>query len=181
MLVAVTGFGSVWRGRFSSNELDPKRFARGAYFNTTGVMVNGMVRQRPKILGYARFNGAGGFDPNFPSRMINRVFDCADPCVRNGENKLLFRRVLPHGEVPDLFLVIARPEVTGTLVLGMDGWRSGDAWLLSFSEDGQRQEAMLLMPAHAWIRSVLGTLVLEPSSVPWVAKLRLRDCVRVTG
>ena len=28
MLVAVTGFGSVWRGRFSSNELDPKRFAR---------------------------------------------------------------------------------------------------------------------------------------------------------
>ena len=90
MLVAVTGFGSVWRTRFSNNEQDPKRFARGAYFNTTGVMVNGQIRQRPRIVGYAKFNGVGGFDPNFPSRMINRVFDCADMCVWNGENKVPF-------------------------------------------------------------------------------------------
>ena len=88
MLVAVTEFGSVWRRRFSKNEHDLNRFAHGAYFNTTGVMVNGHVRQRPLIRGYAKFNGAGGFDPNFPSRMINRVFECADMCVWNGENKL---------------------------------------------------------------------------------------------
>ena len=113
MLVAVTGFGSVWRRRFSKNEHDLNRFAHGAYFNTTGVMVNGHVRQRPLVLGYARFNGAGGFDPNAPSRMINRVFECADMCVWNGANKLLFRRLLPHGQVPDLFLVVARPDVTG--------------------------------------------------------------------
>jgi hypothetical protein len=179
VLVAVTGFGSVWRTRFGRNEHDLKRFARGAYFNTTGVTVNSQVRQRPRIVGYAKFNGVGGFDPNFPSRMINRVFDCADPCVWNGENKVLFRRVLPRGEVPDLFLVVARPDVTGRLLVGTDGWRSSDTWLLAFSEDGQRQEAMLLMPAHAWIRSVLGTFVLEPRSTPWIANLRLRDCAKV--
>jgi hypothetical protein len=179
VLVAVTGFGSVWRTRFSKNEHDANRFAHGAYLNTTGVMVNGRVRQRPLILGYAKFNGAGGFDPNFPSRMINRVFECADMCVWNGENKVLFRRVLPHGEVPDLFLVVARPDVTGRLLVGTDGWRSDDTWLLAFSEDRQRQEAMLLMPSHAWIRSVLGTFVLEPRSTPWIATLRLQDCATV--
>jgi len=47
VLVAVTGVGSVWRRRFSKNEHDLTRFAHGAYFNTTGVMVNGHVRQRP--------------------------------------------------------------------------------------------------------------------------------------
>ena len=178
MLVAVTEFGSVWRRRFSKNEHDLDRFAHRAYFNTTGVMVNGQVQQRLLVLGYARFNGVGGFDPNAPSRMINRVFECADMCVWNGENKLLFRRVLPHGEVPDLFLVVARPDVTARLLMGSEGWQSDDTWLLAFSEDGQRQEAMLLMRAHAWIRSVLGTFVLEPRSTPWIATLRLQDCAK---
>ena len=108
MLVAVTGFGSVWRRRFSNNEHDPRRFARGAYFNTTGVTVNGQVRQRPQIIGYARFNGRGGFDPNHPSRMVNRVFDCAAPCIWLGQNKLLFKRMLAAPEKPDGFLVAFR-------------------------------------------------------------------------
>jgi hypothetical protein len=62
--------------------------------------------------------------------------------------------------------------------MGSEVWRSDDTWLLAFSEDGQRQEAMLLMPAQAWIRSVLGTFVLEPRSTPWIATLRLQDCAR---
>jgi hypothetical protein len=62
--------------------------------------------------------------------------------------------------------------------MGSEGWRSDDTWLLAFSEDGQRQEAMLLMPAHAWIRSVLGTFVLEPSTTPWIATLRLQSCAK---
>ena len=60
------------------------RFARGAYLNTTGVTVNGSLRQRPRILGYVRIEGAGGFNRNSPSRVVNRVFECAAPGVRNG-------------------------------------------------------------------------------------------------
>ena len=174
MLVAVTGFGSVWRRRFSNNEHDPRRFARGAYFNTTGVMVNGQVRQRPQIIGYARFNGRGGFDPNHPSRMVNRVFDCAAPCIWLGQNKLLFKRMLAAPEKPDGFLVVVRPALIGVLEVGSVNWRSDDSWLVAFSECRDQQEAMLLMPAYGWIRSQLGRFVLEPmTGRPWVGRLVL--------
>jgi hypothetical protein len=174
MLVAVTGFGSVWRWRFGKDDDCRKRFARTAYYNTTGVTVNGSVRQRPRILGYARFNASGGFNPNCPSRMVNRVFQCAEPCVWNGANKLLFERLLPMGQMPDLFLVVVRPELTGKLIVGIGDWRSSDTWLLSFSEAANQQEAMMLMSASGWIRGELGRFVLELSSRrPWLARLVL--------
>ena len=80
MLVAVTAFGSIWRSRFRKDADDEERFARGAYFNTTGVTVEGSLRQRPRILGYVRFHGAGGLNPN--------VFECAAPGVWNEANKI---------------------------------------------------------------------------------------------
>jgi hypothetical protein len=75
VLVAVTDFGSVWRRRFGKNPDDPRRFARGVYYNTTGIDIAGTIRQRPQIVGYARFNGCGGFNPNRPSQMIGRVLN----------------------------------------------------------------------------------------------------------
>jgi|SRR5581483_234097 len=174
MQVAVTGFGRVWRHRFGTGLDDAHRFARAVYYNTTGVVVEGEVRQRPQICGYARFDAVGGFNPNYPSRMINRVFECAEPSVWMGYNKLLFKRILTAGARPDWFLVVVRPELTGLLAVGTDDWRSTDTWLLSFSECAQEQEALLLMPACAWIRGDLGRFVLEPSErLPWTARLVL--------
>ena len=174
MLVTVTGFGSVWRRRFGKGSGDPRRFLQAAYYNTTGVEIAGSIRQRPQITGYARFNGRGGFNPNYPSRMLNRVFECADPCVWLGENKLLFRRMLSVPTRPDGFLVVVRPELTGTLKVGSAHWRSADTWLIAFSECRGQQEAMLLMPAFSWIQGELGRFVLEPSTRrPWVARLVL--------
>ncbi len=106
MLVTVTGFGSVWRRRFGKNQSDPRRFARAAYFNTTGVPVNGKIRTRPRIVGHVRFNGVGGFDPNRPLGMINSVFECAGPCIWQGQNKILFKRMLLAPQQPDYFLVV---------------------------------------------------------------------------
>jgi hypothetical protein len=174
MLVAVTGFGSVWRHRFGKHTDDGHRFARAVYYNTTGVVVEGHVRQRPQICGYARFDAVGGFNPSSPTRMINRVFECAEPSVWMGYNKLLFKRMAAVGERPDCFLVVVQPELAGTLAVGMAGWKSPDTWLLSFSECAQQQEAMLLMRAFSWIRSPLGRFVLEPSErQPWMARLVL--------
>ena len=174
MLVAVTGFGSVWRWRLRKSSGHPQCLSESAYYNTTGVRVSGSVRQRPKIVGYARFNGRGGFDPNHPARMINRVFECADPCVWQGQNKLLFKRQLPSHERPDGFLVVARPELTGALKVGNTNWRSADSWLIAFSECRGQQEAMLLMPAYGWIRAELGKFVMEPvMGRPWLGKLVL--------
>ncbi len=175
MWVTVTGFGSVWRRRFGKDRDDPRRFVHAAYYNTTGVPVDGKIRTRPKIVGHVRFNGVGGFNPNHPLRMINRVFECAAPCIWQGQNKVLFKRVLDAPQALDYFLVVVRPEHIGRLDVGAEGWKSDDALLISFSECRDQQEAMLLMPAYAWLRSALGTFFLEPSETkPWTAELRLR-------
>lgn len=161
MRVAVMGFGSVWRhraGRMDSHG----RFAPAVYYNTTGVLVKGKPRQRPQILGYARFDLVGGFDSNRLSRMIGRVFECAEPSVWLGYNKLLFKRILKKGEYPDYFFLVANSDL-GHLAVGKDGWRSTDSWLLSFSEYAERQEALLLMPIGGWIRSTIGKFVLKAS------------------
>jgi len=174
MLVTVTGFGSVWRRRLGKDPTGPRPIGRAAYYNTTGVEVNGTIRTRPKIIGHARFNGAGGFNPNYPSRMINWVFECDEPSVWRSENTILFKRVLRTPERPDSFMVAVRPEDVGHLDLTQPLWRSDDTVLISFSEWHDHQEAMLLMPAYAWLRSDLGTFFLEPSIVrPWTARLRL--------
>jgi hypothetical protein len=177
MLVTVTGFGSVWRRRFGKDENDSKRFARAAYFNTTGVPVNGDIRTRPKIVGHIRFNGVGGFDPNHPLAMINSVFDCAEPCIWEGQNKVLFRRMLSTPQQPDYFLVVVRAAEVGHLDVGSSVWRSEGTLLISFSECRDQQEAMLLMPAGSWLRTDLGRFELRPFvSWPWSARLQL-DCV----
>ena len=172
--MAVTGFGSVWRHRSAKEVLDGDCLAQPVYYNTTGVVVKGSVRQRPQICGYARFDAIGGFNPNCPGRMIDRVFECAEPSVWMGCNKLLFRRLLGTGARPDCFLVVAKSELTGQVTVGTEGWRSPDAWLLSFSECTGNQEIMLLMGVHDWIQSDLGRFVLEASELrPWSARLAL--------
>jgi len=172
MLVGVTGFGSVWRRRLRSYP-NARSLAAAAYYNTTGVEVNGTIRTRPKIIGHARFNGAGGFDANHPARMRDRVFECQEPTVWQGQNKILFKRLLGSRERPDYFLVVVHPAETGWIQVGA-GWKSDDTFLLAFSEWRDRQELMLLMPAYGWLRSEVGTFSLDPSPrQPWTAKLQI--------
>lgn len=174
MLVTVTGFGSVWHSRFGENPKDPKRFARAAYFNTTGVPVNGKIRTRPKIIGHVRFNAIGGFDPNCPLRMLNSVFECADPCIWRGQNKVLFKRMLSVPQAPDYFLVVVRAREVGHIDVGSLAWHSEGTLLISFSECRNQQEAMLLMPPGACLRTNVGRYALRPFvSWPWSARLRL--------
>lgn len=170
MLVAVIGFGSVWRQQLESNG----RICSAIYYNTTGVMVKSGIRQRPQICGYARFDSVGGFNPNHPSKMVDRVFECAEPAVWMGCNKLLFRRLVGRRICAERFLVIANSELNGHFAVGVEGWRSPDTWLLSFSEFSRNQELMLLMDIQGWIRSDLGRFVLKPKErCPWSARLIL--------
>jgi len=174
MVVAITGLGSVWRQRFGKDLDDPRRFARAAYYNTTGVPVDGTIRTRSKVAGHARFNSTGGFNPNYPLRIINRVFECDEPCVWQGQNKVFVKYMLAAPQEPDFFLVVARQSEIGRLHIGDSGWKSDNGLLISFSECGDEQECMVLLPACAWIRSDVGTYILQP--VParrWIARLQL--------
>ncbi len=176
MLVTVTGFGSVWRRRFGKNQSDSRRFARAAYFNTTGVQVDGKVRTRPRIVGHVRFNSVGGFDPNYPLRMINSVFECAEPCIWQGQNKVLFKRRLPAPQQPDYFLIVVRASEIGWLDVGSLAWRSEGTLLISFSECCNEQEAMLLMPTGSRLRTQVGRFVVRPFvSWPWSPRLQLES------
>ena len=152
---------------------EPGRFAQPVYYNTTGVVVNGNLRQRAQICGYARFDAIGGFDPNHLPRMNNQVFECAEPCVWMGFNKLLFKRVI-RPRRPDCYLVIARFGNAGRLHVGEENWRSPNSWLLSFSEGAGQQETMLLLPPCGWIQTDLGKFVLETrEQSPWEGRLAL--------
>ncbi len=174
MVVAVTGLGSVWRRRFGKGPDDPRRFARAAYYNTTGVLVGGKIRTRPKVAGHVRFNSVGGFNPNRPERVIGRVFQCDEPRVWQGQNKILFKSMLAVPREPDGFLVVTRQSEIGRLHIGHTGWMSDNGLLISFSECQDEQECMLLLPAFGWIRSSVGTFILQPVAPrPWIAQLQL--------
>ena len=174
MVVGITGLGSVWRRRFGKDPDDPRRFARAAYYNTTGVPVGGKIRTRSKVAGYARFNSTGGFNPNYPQRSINRVFECGEPCVWQGQNKIFFKCMLAAPWEPDFFLVVARQCEIGRLHIGDRGWKSDKGLLISFSECGDEQECMLLLPAYGWMRSDVGTFTLEQMAArPWFGTLKL--------
>ena len=162
MRVCILDFGSVWRSRWGNGSDDPRRFARAAYYNTTGVMVNGKLRTRPAIKGHVRFNGVGGFNPNCPSRMIGRVFECEEPCVWRSQNKILFKTLLPSGAEPERYLVATRATEVGRLRVGETGWSSDDVWVIAVSDSQGEQEALLLMAAHGWIRTSVGTYRLAP-------------------
>ena len=176
MLVAATGFGGVWRRRFGKNPNDSSRFASAAYYNMTGATVNGRIRTRPWIIGHVRFKGVGGFNPNYPSRMINRAFECPEPCVGQGQSKVLFKRLISTPVQPEYFLVVVKHDEVGHLEIGDTRWKSGATLVLSFSECREQQEAMLLISQYPGIRNGLGTFFLEPRpQEPWAAALRL-DC-----
>lgn len=174
MLVGVTGFGSVWRCRIREDGSDRRRFGHASYFNTTGVVVDGRLIRHRRIAGHVRLDGVSGFNPNYPRRAIGKVFECAEPCVWKGQNKVLFRRLLRTAARPDCFLVVTRPDEVGRLDLTASDWKSDESLLISFSESHGQQEALLLMPAYGFVRTELGTFFLEPFSVqPWTARLRL--------
>ena len=106
MLVGVTGFGSVWRHRLAKPN-EQGRMVPSVYYNTTGVFNNNGVHQRPEICGYLRFDTIGGFDPNHLANMAGRIYECAEPSVWSGYNKLLCRRIVNSKAGPEFFVVFA--------------------------------------------------------------------------
>src|ERR1035438_1766528 len=105
MLVAVQSFGSIWTARGASPELDCAKSARrGAYYNTTGVLAGGKLRNRSCVYGYVRVDECLGLHPLFAVRLIHRVYESEGVTVRNGRNKLFLRQLTPEGTRPDVYL-----------------------------------------------------------------------------
>ena len=168
MIVGLEGFGSLWSVR---NGPKPERTA---CYNTTGIVTDGKLRHRSRVFGQLRFNAIGGFNLQHIEGNIGRVFESAGLRER-GSRCLLLHHLLIRPHPPDYYLFVVGSERTGELRIDHGGWKSDGVVLLSLSEFREQQEAMLLMPAHSWIRGGLGRFVAEPAADrPWRAFLELK-------
>ena len=165
MIIGLEGFGSVWSTRAG------ERRERTAFYNTTGIVVDGRLRHRSRLFGQIRFNAIGGFNPQHIEANIGRVFE--SPGLSDGQNScLLVHHLLSQPQPPDCYLFRVSSDVTGVLEIERSGWKSDGVVLISLSQFREEQEAMLLVPIHGWIRGCLGRFAAEPSGDrPWRASL----------
>jgi hypothetical protein len=168
MIVGLEGFGSVWSVR------DGSKPERTAFYNTTGIVIDGKLRHRSRVFGQLRFNAIGGFNPQHIEANIGRVFESTG-LPDQSRRCLLLHHLLCRPVPPDYFLFAVTSERTGELRMDRSGWKSDGVVLLGLSEFREQQEALLLMPAHSWIRGGLGRFVAEPAADrPWRASLELK-------
>jgi hypothetical protein len=168
MIIGVEGFGSVWTSRLGATP------ERTAFYNTTGIAVEGRLRHRSRLFGQIRFNAIGGFNPKDVELNIGRTFESAGFRDRNS-SCLLLHHVLSWPQPPDYYLFRVTSDCTGELEIDRSGWKSDGVVLISLSQFHERQEAMLLIPIHGWIRGGLGRFAAEPSAdCRWRASLELK-------
>ncbi len=168
MIIALEGFGSVWSTRMGA------RRERTAFYNTTGIVLDGRLRHRSRLFGQIRFNAIGGFNPQHIEANIGRVFE--SPGLSDGDSPcLLLHHLLSGPQPPDYYLFRVTSDGRGVLDIDRSGWKSDGVVLLSLSQFREQQEAMLLMPVHGWIRGGLGRFAAEPSAdCLWRASLELK-------
>jgi hypothetical protein len=166
MIIGLEGFGSVWSTRFGT------RRETTAFYNTTGIILDGKLRHRSRLFGQLRFNAIGGFNPQHIEANIGRVFASAGLLPDGDARCLLLHHRLTRPRLPDYFLFRVTSEKTGELQIDRGGWKSDGVVLLSLSEFREEQESMLLIPVHGWIRGNRGRFAAEPAADrPWRASL----------
>lgn len=176
MLVTLIEFGSIWETRRRTVR-SVREIEQTAFFNTTGLNMNGKLGYRWKVGGKLRFNSSGAFNPHLPKRSLNKVWECQDPgiCPRGWVQMLCWRQ-LPKPEVPDFYLFRLATSRLGRIDFKSTSWCSSDIQVIAISEGkvsgSVEQEALVLMRRHSWIRSVAGVFCAEPTNQFWSARLQ---------
>jgi hypothetical protein len=156
VLVKILSFGCNWWSRFGNGPDDRFRYTKhAAYYNSTGVRCGRKIRRHWIVPGLIRFNGTGDFDPYCPHRSVGQVFSCTEPIFAYGGNRVLFERKVKRSEIPDYFLVGMSSERYGRIDFNAD-WRPERCLAIATSDLREKQEALLLMKLHDWVRSNLG-------------------------
>jgi hypothetical protein len=159
------GFGSKWSNRYPWRSNDPDRFSHGTFYNSTGIAVGDRVKYCWLTGGTLRFNGSGsGFNPHFPLRSLNQVFECDELHEWNGLNRIAFLKHLRSANKPDYYLVVIHSNEAGWIdASDENNWKASNVQVISFSQHHSAQEVMLLMPTYSWIVTTKGTFIIEPS------------------
>lgn len=145
MNVCVLGYGRIWTTRASGSH------RAAAYFNTTGVVIDGKARTRSYIYGYVRLDDCLGFHPDLAARTLHRVFGTGGVTVWNGRRKLFLQTRQPKGAVPDRYLVRVSESEVGC-VNRTHWWLCDAGEVISFSEGNGQQEILILLPIRVATR-----------------------------
>jgi hypothetical protein len=174
MLVKILKFGSNWWARVGRDPHDRYRFTRhAAYFNSTGLCAGKKIRRHWIVPGLIRFNGVGGFNPQFPNRSVGATFECAELAFALGGNRLLFQRKAGSSAQPDYFLVVLSADQHGTFECLAPDWKADSVRVIALSRSGEKQEAMLLMKPLDWLRTRLGLWQLKTRPLAHYQSLEL--------
>jgi hypothetical protein len=152
MLVAVQSFGSVWMERRRRAGHGGSGSTHGAaYYNTTGVTIGKQPRSRSCIYGVVRLDESSGFRPEIAGRSIHRVYESEGVRGWNGGRRLFLHRLVPAGTRPDAYLFRIDAVESGWIDRNA-AWKCDAAQVISFSEAGEQQQVLIVLPPFGWIR-----------------------------
>ena len=151
MIVCVLSLGSYWR--------EPKD-DRPVIWNSSGVSDQRGLRPRSKVFGHVRFNTRLYQEALGTSGLSGSCWNASPLGEPSGIRKLALQRRVRRNSLPDWYLVSVTEQLVGTL--DDASWDPKGSLLVSFSEWKARQEALLLIGCHGWLRGRLGSALLTP-------------------
>ena len=151
MIVCVLSVGSCWRQPTDG---------RPIVWNSSGVLDHRRVSPRAKVFGQVRFNSRLYQEALGTSGLSGSCWQAPPLAEHLGIRKLDLQRRVRRSSLPDCYLVSVTEQLVGTL--DDRSWEPNNTFLVSFSEWKTRQEALLLVGRHGWLRGGLGSAVLTP-------------------
>lgn len=157
MRIAVCGMGSRWTIRAPRVESSHVN-KRPVVYNSTGVKQDSNVRTCPIVYGVVRFSAGTAVNPHDPASYLGQTFD-ASGLREDAARRQVTLHSRAHGD-PDLYLIALRSGECGT-VDRAGRWHSSGVTVLSFSESGAEQEALLLSEPYNWVRTSCAVYTVE--------------------
>ena len=151
MIVCILSLGSFWR--------EPKD-GRLVIWNSSGVLDQRGLRQRSKIRGHVRFNSRLYQEALGSSGLGGSCWQTSRFGDHLGMRTVALERRVNPVSCPDWYLVAVTEQLVGALDEG--SWDPTSSHLLSLSSWKSRQEALLLVRRHGWLRGASGSALLTP-------------------
>ena len=151
MIVCVLSLGSYWR--------EPND-GRSVVWNSSGVLDQRGLRPRSKVRGHVRFNTRLYQEALGSSGLSGSCWHASPFAEHLGIRSVALERRANRTSFADCYLVSVTEQLVGTLDEG--SWESNSNRLVSFSTWKSKQEALLLIGHHGWLRGRLGSAVLTP-------------------
>lgn len=156
MILQIISLGSLWQ-----------ESARHHVFNTTGIESRGRIVSRAKVFGHIRFECVSLYALLAKGKLLGSKWNASDVDERLGAKSIHCSALAARREVPDLFVVTISEQLVGALAAGSIA--SAHVRLISLSQLGTRQEAMLLVRRFASVPGENSSAVFAPGQCddPW--------------